>query len=55
MKVFVARQPIFNMYEQIVGYELLYRNKQENRFPEVDSDIATIDVLVNSFLSIGID
>ena len=37
------------MYEQIVGYELLYRNKQENRFPEVDSDIATIDVLVNSF------
>lgn len=55
MKVFVARQPIFNMYEQVVGYELLYRNKLENRFPEVDSDIATIDVLVNSFLSIGID
>ena len=55
MEVFVARQPIFNMYEQIVGYELLYRNKQENRFPHVDSDIATVDVLVNSFLSIGID
>jgi c-di-GMP phosphodiesterase len=55
MEVFVARQPIFNMFEQIVGYELLYRNKLNNRFPNVDSDIATVDVLVNTFLSIGID
>ena len=55
MEVFVARQPIFNIYEQIVGYELLYRNKQENRFPHVDLDIATVDVLINSFLSIGMD
>ena len=55
MKVYVGRQPIFDTYEQIVGYELLYRNKQENAFPNVDSDIATVDVLVNSFLSIGID
>lgn len=54
MEVFVARQPIFNQYEQIVGYELLYRNKRENTFPNVDSDVATVDVLVNSFLSIGI-
>ena len=55
MEVFVARQPIFNIYEQIVGYELLYRNKKENKFPNIDSDVATVDVLVNSFLSIGID
>lgn len=55
MEVFVARQPILNIHEQIVGYELLYRNKHENRFPDVDSDIATVDVLVNTFLSIGID
>ena len=55
MEVFVARQPIFNIYEQIVGYELLYRNKQENQFPHVDLDIATVDVLINSFLSIGMD
>ena len=55
MEVFVARQPIFNIHEQIVGYELLYRNKkQDNAFPNIDSDIATVDVLVNSFLSIGI-
>ena len=50
MEVFVARQPIFNKYEQIVGYELLYRNKRENAFPNIDSDVATVDVLVNTFL-----
>lgn len=55
MEVFVARQPIFNKNEQIVAYELLYRNRRENFFPQVDSDNATVDVLVNSFLSIGIE
>ncbi|MEO4054541.1 HDOD domain-containing protein [Solibacillus sp. CAU 1738] len=43
------------MHEQIVAYELLYRNKNVNNFPLVDSDAATVDVIVNSFLSIGID
>jgi c-di-GMP phosphodiesterase len=55
VEVFVARQPIFNEFEQIVGYELLYRNKDENFFPDVNADTATIDVLVNAFLSIGMD
>ena len=55
MEVFVARQPIFNEFEKIVGYELLYRNKRENFFPDIDSDVATVDVLINTFLSIGID
>lgn len=55
MEVFIGRQPIFNIQEEIVAYELLYRNNDQNLFPEVDSDKATLDVLVNSFLSIGID
>lgn len=55
MKVFVGRQPIFNEFEQIIGYELLYRNEATNRFPYIDSDVATIDVLINTFLSIGIE
>ena len=55
MEVFIGRQPIFNMHEEIVAYELLYRNKNVNSFPIVDSDTATIDVIVNSFLSIGIN
>ncbi|WP_332648609.1 EAL and HDOD domain-containing protein [Lysinibacillus sp. 54212] len=55
MEVFIGRQPIFNLHERVVAYELLYRNKNNNSFPLVDSDAATVDVLVNSFLSIGID
>ncbi|WP_068985988.1 MULTISPECIES: EAL and HDOD domain-containing protein [Lysinibacillus] len=55
MEVFIGRQPIFNLHEQIVAYELLYRSKNVNTFPKVDPDAATIDVLVNSFLSIGIE
>ncbi|WP_107925273.1 EAL and HDOD domain-containing protein [Lysinibacillus parviboronicapiens] len=55
MEVFIGRQPIFNLHEQVVAYELLYRSKNINSFPMVDSDAATVDVLVNSFLTIGIN
>ena len=54
MEVFIGRQPIFNLQEEIVAYELLYRNNNVNAFPLINSDTATIDVLINSFLSIGI-
>lgn len=55
MEVFIGRQPIFNKEEKIVAYELLYRSKNQNYFTGVDSDAATVDVLINSFLSIGIE
>ncbi len=55
MEVFIGRQPIFNLHEQVVAYELLYRNKDGNSFPMIDADAATVDVLVNSFVNIGID
>ncbi|MEK3763518.1 EAL and HDOD domain-containing protein [Solibacillus sp. FSL K6-4121] len=55
MEVFIGRQPIFNKYEEIIAYELLYRNNYVNKFPDIDSDTATIELLINSFLSIGIN
>lgn len=55
MEVFIGRQPIFNVHEQVVAYELLYRSREKTNLPVTDSDAATIDVLVNSFVSIGID
>ena len=55
MEIFIGRQPIFNLHEQIVAYELLYRNKDSNSFPMIDSDAATVNVLINSFVNIGID
>lgn len=53
--IFVARQPIFTKNEHIFGYELLYRNGHDNTFPTVDGDVATLDVLTHSFLTIGIN
>lgn len=55
MEVFVARQPIFNQQEGIFAYELLYRNTNINEFPNIDGDRATTELIINSFLNIGID
>ncbi len=53
MEVFVAKQPIFNKNEEVIAYELLYRGSQENIFPDIDGDQATTEVIINSFLNIG--
>ncbi|WP_262173811.1 EAL and HDOD domain-containing protein [Saccharococcus sp. Marseille-Q5394] len=53
--IFVGRQPILDKEERIFGYELLYRNSDQNSFPDIDPEQATIQLLVNTFLSIGVD
>lgn len=55
MEVFVGRQPIFDAQEHIVGYELLYRNKQVRTHSAANDDDATMQVLTNALLSIGMD
>lgn len=56
MEIFIGKQPIFNKHEMIVAYELLYRSKNKNQAPgTIDGNMATVDVLINSFLSIGIE
>lgn len=57
VEIFIGRQPIFNEHEQIVAYELLYRKNQQNNIynSSIDSDSATIDVIINSFLTIGME
>lgn len=55
MDVFIGKQPILNKYEQVIAYELLYRNKNLNEFPNIDQDTATIDVIINAFFTFGID
>lgn len=51
MEVFVARQPIFDLQKKIFGYELLFRQGLENTFPNIDGDVATSNVLSNTFFS----
>ncbi|SFK40116.1 EAL and modified HD-GYP domain-containing signal transduction protein [Halobacillus dabanensis] len=55
MEVFVARQPILTVENDVYGYELLYRNSEENRFVPMDGSQATSEVLMNSFFTIGLD
>lgn len=54
MDIFIGRQPILDKEENVVAYELLYRNSATNRYEGLDHDSATIDVMVNSFTGIGI-
>ncbi|NNN46022.1 MULTISPECIES: EAL and HDOD domain-containing protein [unclassified Vibrio] len=51
---YVARQPIFNAKKHTLGYELLFRDGEQNAFPrQMDSDRATYRLIVENFLSIG--
>ncbi|WP_226581645.1 EAL and HDOD domain-containing protein [Halobacillus litoralis] len=55
MEVFVARQPILREDDTVFAYELLYRNGKENRFIPMDANQATSEVLMNSFVTIGLE
>lgn len=51
---YVARQPILNSKRHTLGYELLFRDGEQNSFPQhVDADRATYRLIVENFLSIG--
>jgi EAL and modified HD-GYP domain-containing signal transduction protein len=56
MDVFVARQAIFDRVRQLYGYELLFRSSGErNEFDGSAHDSATMQVIANSLLSIGLE
>ncbi|USD41019.1 EAL domain-containing protein [Vibrio sp. SCSIO 43135] len=51
---YVARQPILNSKRQTLGYELLFRDGENNAFPQhIDSNRATYRLIVENFLSAG--
>jgi EAL and modified HD-GYP domain-containing signal transduction protein len=54
--IFVARQPIFDKYQKIFGYELLFRSGLENFFDQkLDIDFASSKTLLDTLLLFGID
>lgn len=56
MNLFVARQPIFDAGNTIYGYELLYRRTgEEEHAAPGDSERMSSDVIIQSFLEIGLD
>lgn len=54
MDVFIARQPIFDINNKVVAYELLFRSGYDNIYNNDDGDRATLDVM-NSLSTIGIN
>lgn len=55
MKVFVARQPIFDRRKRVFAYELLFREGLENVFSQKDGNYATSKLLSNVYTAIGIE
>jgi EAL and modified HD-GYP domain-containing signal transduction protein len=53
--IFIGRQPIYDRKLGVYAYELLFRSKQSNAADITDGDKATSDVIVNTFLEIGLD
>jgi len=53
MEVFVARQPIFNVKQEVFGYELLYRSSDRNAYTGQNGDEASLSVIRNVLLVIG--
>ncbi len=51
MYSYVARQPILDLTENIIGYELLFRDSPQNVFPLIEAGEATIRLLSEHFLS----
>ena len=56
MEVFTARQAILSAKNKVVGYELLYREGEDNRFPKgVDPHQATNRIVVRNHLNTGVN
>ncbi len=54
MHYHIGRQPIFDANQQVIGYELLYRQR-EGAFSNItDGDQATSQIIVNSFWEMGL-
>ena len=55
MEVFVARQAIFDRRLKVYGYELLFRSCRESESAGTADSAASLQVITNSFFSIGME
>lgn len=47
---YIARQAILDRESKTVGYELLFRDSPENKFPEIDPDIASSKLIIQNHI-----
>lgn len=53
-EIIVGRQPIFDRYQQVIGYELLYRSAEAGP-SRPDGDGATMQVILSTFSNLGLE
>lgn len=53
MEVFLARQPIFDVQQNVFGYELLHRSGRSGGYNATDGDLASMQLISNTLLSFG--
>jgi c-di-GMP-related signal transduction protein len=53
--VYIGRQPMFNDKLDVVAYDLLYRDSEENRADVVDDAAATSRVIVDALMEFGLE
>lgn len=47
---YIARQAIFNEKSETIGYELLFRDSPDNKFPDVEHDIASSKLIIQNHI-----
>jgi len=47
---YIARQAILDRNRSTIGYELLFRDSPENKFPEIDQDVASSKLIIQNHL-----
>lgn len=47
---YIARQAILNEKSQTIGYELLFRDSPDNKFPEIEQDIASSKLIIQNHI-----
>lgn len=53
--LFIGRQPIVDINLQVIGYELLSRSSEENRARIEDADLASFQLIVNTYMEMGLE
>jgi EAL and modified HD-GYP domain-containing signal transduction protein len=53
--IYIGRQPIYDRKLSVYAYELLFRGTTDNAATVIDGDSATSNVIVNTFMEIGLD
>lgn len=55
MFTYIARQAILDINKELYAYELLFREGEQNCFPDISPDEATSKILTDSHLDLGLE